>query len=207
MRIGIFGGTFNPVHQAHLILAERCHADAKLDAIWFVPSAQPPHKPGVDLAPFAHRVEMLSLAIAGRDGVFRIETSEADRAGPSFTADTLEDLGRRHPGHEWAFIVGGDCLPDMAKWFAPERIVAAASILVVGRPGTPTWGRSEFAASLGLAPELVQLDEVASPQIDISSAEIRRRIGEGRSVRYLLPRAVEIFIKEKALYRGLVEGF
>src|SRR5580700_6639191 len=111
MRIGVFGGTFDPVHVGHLIIAEQCREQAKLDEIWFVPSARPPHKSRPDLTSFEKRVEMLSLAVAGQP-LFRVEPLEVDRAGPSYTADTLAELRNRHPDIDLHLILGSDCLPD-----------------------------------------------------------------------------------------------
>src|SRR5919199_5145855 len=112
MRVGIFGGTFDPVHLGHLILAEQCREQGQLDQVWFIPAARPPHKQDQSLAPFAQRVEMLSLAIAGNPA-FRIDELEKDRAGPSYTVDTLAELQRHHPGTEWFLLIGSDCLPDL----------------------------------------------------------------------------------------------
>src|SRR5580692_11114015 len=98
MRIGVFGGTFDPVHFGHLIMAEQCREQAALDQVWFVPSARPPHKVDQPLTPFAQRVEMLALALAGQPA-FRVEEIEKDRPGPSYTADTLDDLSRFHPNN------------------------------------------------------------------------------------------------------------
>src|SRR5262245_54531603 len=115
MRIGVFGGTFDPVHQGHLILAEQCREQGRLDQVWFVPAARPPHKLAGPLTPFHQRVEMLSFALAGHPA-FRIEELEKERSGPSYTVDTLTELHRRHPGHEWFLLIGSDTLHDMPNW-------------------------------------------------------------------------------------------
>src|SRR5262249_29493095 len=111
MRIGVFGGTFDPVHFAHLIIVEQCREQAQLDQVWFVPAARPPHKQGRNVTPFRHRVEMLALAIAG-NAAFRINELEKDRPGSSYTVDTLNELQRQHPGTDFWLILGSDCLPD-----------------------------------------------------------------------------------------------
>src|SRR5947209_4104124 len=109
-RIGLFGGTFDPVHVGHLILAEQCREQARLDQVWFIPSARPPHKPDQVLSPFARRVEMLSLAIAGHSA-FRVDELEDERPGPSYTVDTLEALRAQHSEGEFFWVIGSDCLP------------------------------------------------------------------------------------------------
>src|SRR5436190_17508929 len=131
-KIGIFGGTFDPVHLGHLIMAEQCREQAKLDAVWFIPSARPPHKPDRTLTPFRQRVEMLELALAGYP-VFRIDELEEDRPGPSYTVETLDVLSQRHPDADLYLIVGSDCLPDLPSWREPARLAGRAGLLVVGR--------------------------------------------------------------------------
>src|SRR5438309_1338792 len=123
MRVGVFGGTFDPVHQGHLILAEQCREQARLDQVWFIPAARPPHKQDQPLTAFSHRVEMLALAIAGQPA-FRIDDLERARPGPSYTADTLAELHQHHPDAELLLMLGADCLPDLSHWYEPERIVA-----------------------------------------------------------------------------------
>src|SRR5262249_49821662 len=120
----------------HLIVAEQCREQARLDQVWFVPAARPPHKLGRELSPFARRAEILALAIAGQPS-FRVEELEKDRPGPSYSADTLEELSRHHPGVEWHFILGSDSLPDLPLWHEPARILKLATLLVVARPDHP----------------------------------------------------------------------
>lgn len=200
-RIGILGGTFDPVHLGHLIVAEQCRDAARLDEVWFVPSARPPHKTDAALTPFDRRVEMLTLACAGHPN-FRIEPLEKDRPGPSFTADTLDELHRRHPDDTLLLIVGADCLPDLAGWYDPLRIVTLAELLVTARPGYPLLGAAELAEALRLSdPTPLRLTVVPCPQIEIASRQIRQRVAQQRSIRYLVPRAVEVYIDEKRLYR------
>jgi len=197
MRIGVFGGTFDPVHLAHLILAEQCREQARLDQVWFVPAARPPHKHEDELTPFERRVEMLQFAVAGQPA-FRVEELEKDRAGPSYTADTLDELARRQPGNEWFLLVGSDTLRDLPTWHEPRRVVARAGLLVVARPGAALVPAEELQAKLG-APVRVQNIDV--PLIDISSSDLRARVRRGRSIRYFVPRAVEMYVLEKKLYR------
>jgi nicotinate-nucleotide adenylyltransferase len=198
MRIGVFGGSFDPVHYGHLILAEQCREQAALDEVWFVPAARPPHKPTGQLTAFAQRVEMLALALAGQTA-FRIDEIERDRPGPSYTADTLDQLHGREGGHEWYLLVGGDSIRDLPTWYEPERIVRRATLLVVGREGSGVATVADLEARLGTP---VRLQSVDSPPVGIASSDLRRRIRAGLSIRYQTPRAVEAYIQEKRLYLG-----
>jgi len=201
MRIGLFGGTFDPVHLGHLVLAEQAREQAGLDEVWFVPAARPPHKTDLELSPFARRVEMIELAIAG-NAAFRVDLLEKDRPGPSFTVDTLEELHRRQPGKEFFWLVGSDCLPDLASWRQPARILELAGLFVWERPGSPVWPAERLRAALPL-PEGVPLRYQAGqgPQVLIASRDLRARATSGRSLRYLVPRAVECYIATHQLYR------
>lgn len=199
MRIGIFGGTFDPIHLGHLIIAEQAREQARLDQVWFVPSARPPHKLDKPMTPFDRRVDMLQLAIAGQNN-FRVETIEKDRPGPSFTADTLADLDRAQPGNDRFLILGADCLPDLAKWYEPLRIVEQATLLVAARPGWTVWTAKQLAASLGVGEEMVRLEPVLIPLIEISSRDLRRRSAEGRSISFMVPHSVDVFIRERHIY-------
>jgi nicotinate-nucleotide adenylyltransferase len=201
MRIGVFGGTFDPVHLGHLILAEQCREQGRLDQVWFVPAASPPHKQGQTLTPFAQRVEMLALALAGQPA-FRIDDLEKDRPGPSYTVHTLEEIRRGHPNAELFLPIGSDTLLDLPHWYQPARIVEMAGLLVTHRPGWPVPPVSEVEAVLHLPPGVnLRLEVVEAPLIDIASRDLRRRAAEGRSLRYLVPRAVEAYIHDKRLYR------
>jgi nicotinate-nucleotide adenylyltransferase len=201
MRIGVFGGTFDPVHLGHLILAEQCRDQGPLDQVLFIPAARPPHKQEAPLTPFAQRVEMLALALAGQPA-FRIDELERDRPGPSYTADTLAELHRRHPGAELFLLVGGDTLHDLPTWYEPARVAERATLLVMERPGWDMPTEDALRAALRL-PEAAALRRqvVEAPLIDIRSRDLRRRAAEGRSIRYLVPRAVEAYIADKGLYR------
>ena len=203
MRTGVFGGTFDPVHLGHLILAEQCREQAKVDQVLFVPAAMPPHKQDQPLTPFGQRVEMLSLAISGHPP-FRIEELEKDRPGPSYTVETLTQLQQARPGDDLCFIIGSDSLHDLPLWYQPRRILELTTLLVVARADWPTFSAKELRASLQLGDEFpLRYEVVEAPLITISSREIRRRISEGRSVRYMIPRAVEAYIKDKGLYQAI----
>ena len=193
-RIALFGGTFDPVHLGHLIVAEQCREQAGLDQVWFVPAARPPHKQERTLTPFGQRGEMLALAVAG-NSAFHVSEIEKDRPGPSYTADTLTELAERHPDFELSFIMGSDSLPDLPLWHDPGRILELARLLVVARPDWPIRSLEELGGK-------VRAQVVQAPLIDISSRDLRRRVAEGRSIRYLVPRALEVYIREKQLYRG-----
>jgi nicotinate-nucleotide adenylyltransferase len=202
MRIGIFGGTFDPVHYGHLIVAEQAREQAELDQVWFVPSARPPHKPDHRISPFDRRAEMVSLAVAGQEDRFRVEPIEKDRPGPSYTADTLDELAARHPAGDWFLILGADSVRDLPTWYEPLRIIDRATILVAGRPGSPMWTAADLAAHLGIDAGRVNLRVIDSPQIDIASRDLRQRAAEGRSLLFQVPHSVRVYIREKQLYRS-----
>jgi nicotinate-nucleotide adenylyltransferase len=199
MRIGIFGGTFDPVHLGHLILAEQCRVQVGLDEVWFLPSAHPPHKPGKSVTRFEQRCEMIELAVAGHPA-FRVERLERELPPPSYTANTLAELHRRHPADDLHLLMGSDGLPDLPGWYEPRRVVDQAVLVVVPRPGVMLWTAERLARALGVAASVVRMRYVACPMIDISSREIRRAVADGLSIRFLVPRAVEEYIRDRRLY-------
>jgi nicotinate-nucleotide adenylyltransferase len=202
MRIGFFGGSFDPVHYGHLLLAESCREQCRLDEVWFVPAAVPPHKRSDDRAEAKHRVAMLELAIAG-NAAFRVSTIELDRGGVSFTVDTLSDIkSQQPPDAELFLLLGGDSVHDFPTWREPQRILDLATPVAVSRAGSPSPDFSDLAGLV--TPE--RLDEirrhtVEMPLVEFSSTEIRTRVAAGRSVRYMTPRAVEVYVAEQGLYR------
>jgi nicotinate-nucleotide adenylyltransferase len=201
MRIGVFGGTFDPVHLGHLILAEQCREQGRLDEVWFVPAGQPPHKSHYAITPFRHRAEMLRLATAGHPA-FRVNELENERPGPSYTVETLADLAKAHPGTDWFFLVGSDTLAELHEWHDPAGVVRRAGLLVMARGEGAVMSAEELRASLRLPEgERLSLEVVAAPRVEISSRDLRRRAAEGRSLRYLVTRAVECYVEEKRLYR------
>ena len=201
MRLGIFGGTFDPVHFGHLALAEECLAAANLDELWLVPAASPPHKGGKKLSRFDQRKEMLELAIAGNEK-FKVEPMEADRPGPSFTIDTLEEIQKRKPNDELFLIIGGDSALEFSTWKDPAKIASLATIIVRIRPGfiMPTEQEfiSQLGKELGVVPKVIFVS--GPPYLDVSSSLLKERVSNNKSVRYLLPRAVEVYIQQKKLY-------
>jgi nicotinate-nucleotide adenylyltransferase len=202
MKIGVFGGTFDPVHQAHLIIAEQCREQANLDQVRFVPSARPPHKSEQEISAFDRRADMIQLAIAGHPA-FRIDELEKDRSGPSYTADTLEQLHRDNSGAELYLILGADCLPDLPGWHDPVRIVKQATLLVTARLGWAMWSVEQLRAALKLTPDVeLNMQVVSIPLIDIASRDLRRRVAEGKSIRYFVPSSVAAYIADKKMYRS-----
>jgi nicotinate-nucleotide adenylyltransferase len=202
MRIGVLGGTFDPVHTGHLILAEQAREQARLDAVWFVPAPRPPHKDVGRIARFEHRVEMLALAVAGNPA-FRVDEVEKDRPGPTYTVDTIAELCRRHPGDDFFLLVGSDTLKELPTWYEPVGLLRQAGLVVMARPGHAVPTAAELRGRLNLPASVpLRLEEVLAPLIDISSRDLRNRAAAGRSLRYMLPRAVECYILEKRLYQG-----
>jgi nicotinate-nucleotide adenylyltransferase len=201
MRIGIFGGTFDPVHLGHLLLAECCREQVPLDAVWFLPAAVPPHKTQAELTPAPQRIEMLELAVGGYLA-FSICRHESDRGGVNYTADTLAALRELHPAEEIFLLLGADMFHDLPHWRQPERICELALPIAVRRAGEPP---PDFNALQGVATaeriEAMRQHEVEMPLIGIGASEIRRRVAAGQSIRYRTPRAVEKYIEVHGLYR------
>lgn len=198
MRLGILGGTFDPVHFGHLLLAEQCREQCRLDELWLVPAGLPPHKIHQVLTPGKARAEMLELAIAGHAG-FRVDRMELDRQGPSFTVDTLQQLHTAAPDHELYFLIGADSLAELATWREPRRIVELARLVVVNRGRDPLPSLEPLRAVLG-DDGLERIEFVSIPAVDLSASDIRQRVREGRSIRYMTPRAVECYITAHGLY-------
>ena len=201
MRLGIFGGTFDPVHYGHLLLAEYCREACRLDQVWFLPAASPPHKQQYEITAAQQRLEMLELAVGGNE-FFAVSRLEIDRGGVSYTVETLTELKAADPARELFFLLGGDSLKDLPQWREPARICELALPVVVRRPGSaePNYdGLRDLISSERL--EQVRQHQVDMPQIDLSSREIRRRVAAGLSIRYQTPRAVEKYIETGGLYR------
>jgi nicotinate-nucleotide adenylyltransferase len=195
-RLGILGGTFDPPHLAHLVLAEQARVQLELAQVLFCPAGKQPLKPSRAITPVEHRLAMIELAIAGQHG-FRLSRVDVDRPGPHYTADTVALLHSIFPGHELYFVMGTDSLSTFPKWYKPARIIAQAQLIVARRPGfEPDIDRLE-ARLPGLQARLTWLD---SPWLDIAARDIRRRVREGQSIRYLVPLAVEAYIRQQQLY-------
>lgn len=205
MKLGVFGGSFDPVHYGHLLLAENCREACGLDEVWFVPAAVPPHKQDRDRASDDHRWTMLELAIA-EIPEFRACDLELRRGGVSYTVDTLEYLQAARPDAELHLLLGGDSMGDFPTWKATARIVELATLAVVRRGGRPAddvrrW-REELAKRTGVD---VRCQAVEMPAWEVSSSELRRRAAEGRSLRFLTPPAVASYIQRERLYRKVDE--
>jgi nicotinate-nucleotide adenylyltransferase len=202
MRLGIFGGTFDPVHYGHLLLAESCREQCRLDRVWFVPAAVPPHKQARTLAPAKARVEMLELATSGNEH-FAISSLELERGGVSYTVETLRSIKVQQPNDELFFLMGADSLAEMVTWREPAAICTLAILVVVYRAGSPPPGFNvlqEIVAPDRLAE--FRRHQVEMPIIDLSSTDLRERAAAGRSLRYRTPRGVEKYIEAQGLYRS-----
>ncbi|MCA9052516.1 MAG: nicotinate-nucleotide adenylyltransferase [Planctomycetaceae bacterium] len=197
MRIGIFGGTFDPVHYGHLLLAEQCREQLELDAVWLMPAAVPPHKQRVGISDAKHRVAMLELAAAGHPP-FQVSRLELERGGTSFTVDTLSALHAEAPDRELVLLIGADSLTDLSTWREPQRILELSQVAAVNR-GRQMIDLAEIHQSIpGAAGRIVS---VAMPAVDLSATDIRARVAAGRSIRFMVPRAVEEYIRQHGLYR------
>lgn len=200
MRLGLFGGSFDPVHRGHLELARCCQAAARLDEVWFIPAATQPLKQRGPVASDADRVAMVRLAIAG-EPTWRVSEIELGRGGVSYTVDTLRTVRRRQPQAELFFLMGADSLHDFPRWREPQEILQLATPLVVARAGEP---QPDFASLAGLCSperiEAVRAAQVPMPATPISSSQIRSRAAEGASIGEMVPDAVQEFIQARRLY-------
>ncbi len=194
--IGVLGGSFNPPHVGHLAIASDAAAALDLEQVLFVPAAAPPHKDVADEVPAAVRLEMTRLAVDG-DERFAASAVEIE-LGLRFTSDTLAALAARRPGRELVFIGGSDVLLQLESWHQPEAILAQARLVIAPRPGDSTAAIARAVARWGRDRATV----LPSVVIDLSSSMVRARVRAGRPIRYLVPRAVERFIGERALYRS-----
>lgn len=201
MRLGIFGGTFDPVHYGHLMLAECCREQCRLDRVLFLPAATPPHKQGSPHTPAEQRIDMLKLAIGGHEA-FDVCTREIDRGGVSYTVDTLSAIREERPDAELFFLLGGDMLADLPQWREPVRVAELATLIAVRRPPLVELDFSHLCGVLSPGQiDSMRQHAVEMPAIGISGSEIRRRVSAGRTIRYWTPRAVEKYIETHGLYR------
>lgn len=197
MRIGILGGTFDPPHDGHLLIARVAQSQLLLDRALFAPAGVQPLKPDRRVTPAEQRAEMVRLAIAGEPG-FELCRIDLDRPGPHYTVDLLRIASGVYPGAELWFLAGGDSLADLLRWRDPQQIIELARLAVVRRPGSqPDWTALDAAL-----PDLRgRIDWIDAPPIDISGTEIRRRVRAGEPIDELAPAAVVQYIVEKGLYR------
>ncbi len=194
MKIGIIGGTFDPIHMGHLLIAEQAREVGKLDQVWFIPSSSPPHKQHKQITPFQHRLQMVSLAIADHPA-FQLSDIEMHLSSPSYTVQTLTALKEAYPNHQFYIIVGTDMVKDLPSWYKIEEILQLSQVIGVSRPDV----------TLTHLPEWIQkrLIYIADGiEIRLSSSVIRERVAKRMSIRYLVPPGVDQYIKENRLYES-----
>ncbi len=199
MDIGLFGGTFDPIHCGHLAVAEGVQSVLNLHRMIFIPTGQPWLKEDMAISPAEHRVQMVRLAIAEKSG-FELSTIEVERPGPSYTVDTLGVLRRQlGPEVNLFFLLGSDALADFPKWKEPNRIIEMCQLVAFDRPGFPLPPLNRFEKAVpGISQRVVFAE---TPDVDVSATEIRTRIAQGLSVDGMVPPAVEQYIEENHLYR------
>jgi len=191
LRLGIFGGTFDPVHLGHLVVAELTRGLLGLDRILFVPAWMSPHKQGADASP-EHRLRMTGIAVEDNPG-FEVSDVEIRREGPSYTVDTLRSLcGTNPPGTEHYLLLGADSARDLESWREHEELLHRSKVVILGRPGTEI---RELPGTVA-----ARATVLSTPLIGISSSEIRRRVRAGETIRYLVTEPVERYIRSQGLY-------
>ncbi|WP_438446181.1 nicotinate-nucleotide adenylyltransferase [Gorillibacterium sp. sgz5001074] len=193
MRVGIMGGTFDPVHLGHLLAAEQAREAAGLDEVWFMPSYVPPHKAHGPLASAEERLEMVRLAVEGHPS-FRVTDIEIRKGGTSYTYDTLAILTAEHPQVDFSYIIGADMVMYLPKWYRITDLTRMIGFIGLARPG--------WKAELHLLPEEIRSKVMLVPmlQMELSSTEVRNRLREGRSIWYQVPDPVRRFIEGRGLY-------
>lgn len=198
MKIGVLGGTFDPVHMGHLIIAEEARGSLNLSEIILVPAGQPLLKPARPITPAEHRLQMLHLAIADKP-YFKVSVIEVERPGPSYAVDTIAELRCQYGSEdEIFFILGWDSLVQLPEWREPLRLIELCYLVAVPRPGYPHPGLKALEASIpGISQRVVFLEK---PEIDISASAIRELAARGLSLRQLVPEPVEDYIRQHKLY-------
>ncbi len=205
-RLGILGGSFNPVHLGHLAIAHQAEQTWNLNRVLFMPCHIQPHKSASVLAEAHHRLAMLEEALRP-EPTFSVCTIELDRGGTSYAFDSVMLLRDRYPHAEICFIIGGDTLPELHKWYRIHALLACCTFLTLARPGADP--RDMDPASLRLPPEETGklLENVETRTLmDISASHIRRSIAQGQPIRYLVPECVEVYIQSHNLYRAINHG-
>lgn len=197
MKIGIFGGTFDPPHNGHLALAEAARDELGLNKVLWVPAADPPHKRDRTISPAADRLALVRAAIAGRPG-FEVSRVDLDRPGPHWSADTVALLARRYPGDELVFVMGGDSLRDLPTWGRPQEIVDCCTLAVLRRPGDQVDLPRLEAVLPGITRKVRFIDE---PPMRHSAQAIRERVRNGQPLEGLVPARVARVIAQRGLYR------
>lgn len=201
-RIGLYGGSFNPIHNGHLIVARAVAEHLQLDRVFLLPSARPPHKGDRKLLDAPHRAAMVKLAIED-ESLFEFSDFDLTRDGPSYTIDTVTHFGKLLGPHmELHWLIGADSLAELTTWHRISDLVDACRIVTAARSGWDTIDWAPLRTVLSDAQiAALQTGVLQTPRIDISSTDIRRRVREGRSIRYLVPGAVQEYIETRALYR------
>jgi len=201
--IGLFGGTFDPIHHGHLIAARSVAEQLSLGRVIFLPSSSPPHKVEPEILAPKHREAMVRLAVVD-EPLFECHDFDLRRPGPSFTIETVQHFREvSGAGAELCWIIGADSLADLSSWHRAAELVEQCRIVTAVRPGWDELPRARLGEALSDRQiETLFGNVVPTPLIDISSTDIRRRVREGRSIRFLVPEAVERYIKEHGLYRA-----
>jgi nicotinate-nucleotide adenylyltransferase len=200
MRLGLYGGSFDPIHYGHLLLAECARELLQLDEVWLMPASVPPHKQDRELAPAKHRLAMLELALAGHEQI-KSSRLEIDRGGVSYTVDTLAAIRQQQPDAELFLLMGADSLHDLPTWREPARICELATPAIVRRGGSPVPDFSVLRPIVAAKRlEIIREAQVQMPLIELSSTDLRRRAAAGMSLRFRTPRAVEKYIETQGLY-------
>ena len=199
LKLGVLGGTFDPIHLGHLLIAEEARERIGLDLVVFIPTGQPYLRPDSPIASAAHRLAMTRLGVADNPA-FDVSAMEVERSGPTYTLDTLDALARQHGEEvELFFVLGVDSARTLPRWHEPAQVLARCTPVVVLRPGAGEWDPRELdALAPGASQRAVRLQ---GPQLGISGTELRRRIACGASIRYWVPRTVEEYIAQHKLYQ------
>jgi nicotinate-nucleotide adenylyltransferase len=199
-RIGLYGGTFDPIHHGHLLIARSVREKLDLERVLWIPSAQPPHKPSDGLTSFGHRAAMVKLAIEGEEG-FVLDECEQRLGGPSYTLRTIEHCQVQFPDIELCWIIGADSLAELHTWYNVRQLVDACQVVTAHRPGFEQVSTDHLTEVLRRK-QIAKLQRgvVDVPRVDISSSHIRERVWQGRSIRYLVPEAVDEYIRDHQLY-------
>ena len=199
MKTGICGGTFDPIHMGHLLIAEAAREQLGLSRVLFVPNGNPPHKQGAVIAPALRRMEMVRLAVA--DNPYFTPDEREIKAGTSYTVETLTQIKSENPGGEYFYVIGGDTLPELTTWRRFTELFRLCRFAVYPREGLSSQAVREQAERLHDQYGL-QYDLLAGPRFDLSSTDLRERIARGASLRYLLPDGVARYIEKHGLYTG-----
>jgi len=198
MKLGVLGGTFDPIHKAHLAVAEEVRIRLGLAEILFIPAGRPWLKAGSPISAAEHRLEMVRLAIADK-AYFKLSTLEIERAGPSYTVDTIVELKRQRADDELFSILGWDNFDQLPQWREPGRLITMCQLVVVPRPGYPVPDPERLEAIIpGLTQKVILMEK---PEMDISAEEIRQRVTCGLPISHLVPGPIDRYIKQHQLYK------